>query len=291
MAVAAALNVTEPASTGIGGDLFCLYYSAEAKSVRGINASGRSPARLTLERARKDLGLKGMGEDVDELIQEKLPMSHAHAVTVPGTAAGWVDVVEQFGSGKMDMNQVLGEAIRLAEEGFPVSEVAADAWAGGAEHLIMSSTNWRDMLKDGVRAPREGEIMTMKLLARVFRKLADEGKKGFYEGEIAEAIVEAVKERGGVLALDDLKNHLETGSEVTEPISLEFDGERVWECAPNGQGIVALMALGILEALEKSGKIKPLGGTEKGWGHNEVEYVCPYPVTVARTADLPTHHL
>jgi gamma-glutamyltranspeptidase/glutathione hydrolase len=283
VAVAAALNVTEPTSTGIGGDLFCLFYSAETKTVRGINASGRSPAGLTLERARKDLGLKGTGEDVDELIQEKIPMSHAHGVTVPGTAAGWVDVVEQFGSGKMDMNQVLGEAIRLAEEGFPVSEVSAQAWGDCVGHLVKSSPNWTEMLKNGERAPREGEIMTMKKLAKVFRKLVNEGKKGFYEGEVAEAIVEAVKERGGVLALDDLKYHLEVGSEVTEPISLEFEGQRVWECAPNGQGIVALMALGILESLEKSGKIKSLGGTEKGWGHNEVEYVRPYPVTIART--------
>lgn len=112
----------------------------------------------------------------------------------------------------------------------------------------------------GVRAPRAGEIMKNPNLARTFRTLAEEGKKGFYTGRIAEEIVRLVQDRGGLLDLDDLKHHLETGSEPMEPISLKFRGQgsegvELWEHPPNGQGIIALMALGIMEQLEKQGKI------------------------------------
>jgi gamma-glutamyltranspeptidase/glutathione hydrolase len=114
----------------------------------------------------------------------------------------------------------------------------------------------------GVRAPAAGEILKNPSLARTFRALAENGKEGFYTGRIAEQIVKVIKDRGGFLELDDLKHHLETGSEPVEPISLKFtgqglggDGLELWEHPPNGQGIVALMALGILQELEKQGSI------------------------------------
>ncbi|KAG5933535.1 hypothetical protein E4U53_000952 [Claviceps sorghi] len=122
--------------------------------------------------------------------------------------------------------------------------------------------------EDGVRAPRAGEVMKNPTLARTFRTLAQQGKRGFYTGRIAEELVRAVQARGGLLELQDLEHHLQLGSEPVEPISLAFrgqglghdgdgdgDGLRLWEHPPNGQGLVALMALGIIQQLEKQGRI------------------------------------
>lgn len=118
VAVAAALNMTEPSSTGIGGDMFCLFYNAKTKKVESMNGSGRSAANGSLEQMRKDLGLKTAGAD-------GIPMNSVHSVTTPGAAAGWVDTVERFGSGKLSMEDILKPAIELGEEGFPVSELAS----------------------------------------------------------------------------------------------------------------------------------------------------------------------
>lgn len=121
VAVAAALNMTEPCSTGIGGDMFCLYYDAATKKVRGLNGSGRAALNTSFDGLRKELG----GGDGKEA--EAIPMRSVHAVTTPGAAAGWVDVVERFGSGKVSLEVVLRPAVELGEGGFPVSEIAADA--------------------------------------------------------------------------------------------------------------------------------------------------------------------
>jgi gamma-glutamyltranspeptidase / glutathione hydrolase len=115
---AAGLNITEPSSTGIGGDMFLLYYDAATRKVSAMNGSGRAGSNCTLERIRVDLGFKE-GE------AGKIPMSSVHAVTVPGAAAGWVDAVERFGSGKVGLEEVLRPAIELGEGGFPVSELTA----------------------------------------------------------------------------------------------------------------------------------------------------------------------
>lgn len=138
--------------------------------------------------------------------------------------------------------------------------------------------------KDGVRAPKPGEIMKIPTLARTFRTLAAEGKKGFYEGRIAQALVKVVQDLGGYLTLDDLKYHAEIGSQEVDAISLKFSGQgvgekqgdsesdqgvQVWEHPPNGQGIVALMALGILEELERTGKIPRFTEAQ----HNSAEYL------------------
>lgn len=146
-------------------------------------------------------------------------------------------------------------------------------WAR-SEHLIRkASPNFREMLKkdpqavDGVRAPRAGELMFNPTLAQTFRTVGREGKKGFYEGRIAHEIVNVVQAAGGKLSLDDLKHHSEEGSQEVDPISLVFDlnlfgGKsfpkgplQLWEHPPNGQGIVALIALGVLQELAREGKI------------------------------------
>lgn len=105
-------------STGIGGDMFCLFYNAKTKKVEAMNGSGRAGKKCTLENVRKGLGL-GEGE------VGQIPLKDVHAVTVPGAAAGWVDTVERFGSGKLSLEQILAPAIETAEKGFPVSELCS----------------------------------------------------------------------------------------------------------------------------------------------------------------------
>ncbi|KAI0152861.1 gamma-glutamyltranspeptidase [Xylariaceae sp. FL1272] len=279
VAVAAGLNMTEPCSTGIGGDMFCLFYDAKTKKISALNGSGRSGAKYTLERIRESLKIPD-GET------GKIPMDSVHAVSVPGAPAGWCDSVSRFGSGKVNMEQILAPAVELGEKGFPVSEGVAFFWDRSEPLIRRASPNGGEMLKvdpsaqDGVRAPRAGEIMKNPNLARTFRTLATEGKAGFYKGRIAEELVKVVQDLGGHLELDDLAHHLEVGSEPVDAISVKFRGQNVgqklkeyatgesedkdhglevWEHPPNGQGIVALMALGILEALEKEGKIPTWG--------------------------------
>ncbi|RDW60961.1 putative gamma-glutamyltransferase ywrD [Coleophoma cylindrospora] len=293
VAVAAGLNMTEPMSTGIGGDMFCLFYDAEKKNVSAMNGSGRAGSKCTLENIRKDLGFAG--EERGEI-----PLKSAHSVTVPGAAAGWVDTVKRFGSGKLTMEQILAPAIELGERGFPVSELSSTMWRRGEQGLKDASPNFAEMLKkdpkapNGCRGPKPGEIMKNPDLANTFRTLAKEGVEGFYKGRIADAIVDVVKSRGGFLEKEDLMHHMETGSEPVDPISYVFKGQgydktkglyvdgssgqgdnednhgvEVWEHPPNGQGIVALMALGIIEALEETGKIPQFKKSE----HNSAPYL------------------
>lgn len=127
----------------------------------------------------------------------------------------------------------------------------------------------------GYRSPEAGELMKNPTLANTFRVLAEEGKEGFYKGRIAEAVIKATSSLGGALTLDDLKHHLDVGTEETIPISLKFaamganaerGGLEIWEHSPNGQGIIALIALGILQELEKTGKIQKWSSEE----HNTV---------------------
>ncbi|KAG9287695.1 hypothetical protein G9A89_004098 [Geosiphon pyriformis] len=255
IATAAALNVTEPSSTGIGGDCFCLFYDAKKKRVRGLNGSGRSPAALTLSHVR----------DVLKIKERQIPFLNINAATVPGAAAGWVDTIKIFGSGKLSLLEILQPAIDLAEEGYPVSEISSWQWKLGQEALKAASSNGTDMLIDG-RAPKTGELMFMPNLARTFRELAQHGKDGFYKGRIAKAIVDLIQSKGGVLTLEDLALHSST---LVEPISINYNGVTVYECPPNGQGITALLALGILESLQEQGKIPHLNTLE----HNSTTYL------------------
>ncbi|KAJ9499405.1 hypothetical protein H2202_004988 [Exophiala xenobiotica] len=284
---AAALNMTEPSSTGIGGDMFCLYFDSKTKKVHALNGSGRSPQNATIEQVRKELGQ----------ISGNIPTHSALAVTVPGAAAGWVDTIEKFGSGKVTMEQILTPAIELGEEGFPVSELSAKFWQSGEADLKRASPNFREMLKRDkkadqfVRAPRAGEVLQNPCLAKTFRTLAAEGKKGFYTGRIAQAIVDVLNLTDGHMELSDLEDHMNRGPDEPEPISLKFRGQNVknkgsqrltggggagqdyfvelWEHPPNGQGIVALMALGILEELERTGKIQTFALED----HNSASYL------------------
>src|ERR1041385_637548 len=232
VAAGAALNVTEPTSTGIGGDMFALFYSADTKQVTALNGSGRAPAALTLDRLKK------------EGLDSELPPFHAHTVTVPGACAGWFDLIEMHGS--LPMSEILGPAIRLARDGFPVAPVTSYYWQRGVERQLKSSLNGRELTIDG-RGPKAGEIFRNLNLARTFEIVASGGKEAFYQGEIAEAIVRVIQEAGGCMTVEDLASHTSTWE---EPISVTYRGLRVYECPPNGQGIAALIALNILEGFD-----------------------------------------
>ncbi|KAG7562027.1 hypothetical protein FFLO_02499 [Filobasidium floriforme] len=261
VATAAALNVTEPSCTGIGGDLFCLFWDAKAKKVRAINASGRAPAALSLEHLRSQ-GING----------RTIPLTNLNSVTVPGAASGWVKTVEEFGSGKLSLSEILAPAIRLAEEGVPTAELHANAWQGSENLIKRASPHAHDMLLDG-KAPLASHIVKFPHLANTFKAVAEYGTKGFYTGRIAEAIVELVQSGGGVMTMEDLASHT---ANVVEPIKYEFKqgeageaGVTLYECPPNGQGLTALVALGIIEGLEASGKLDDILKLE----HNSVDYL------------------
>ena len=229
VATAAALNVTEPTSTGIGGDCFALFY--DGKEVKGLNGSGRSPKGLSLDY-------------LDEKGISSLEPFSVHTVTVPGAAAGWVDTVEKFGT--MEIKDVLAPAIRLAEEGFPVAPLTSRAWRRGAERQLKRWPHADEMLIDG-RGPNAGEIMRNPTLAKTFREVAENGKDGFYKGRIAEKIVAILGKYGGTMTLEDLAAHRST---FEAPISTNYRGIEVFEIAPNGQGITALIGLNILEGFD-----------------------------------------
>jgi gamma-glutamyltranspeptidase/glutathione hydrolase len=232
VATAAALNVTEPTSTGIGGDCFALYYDASTRQVSAMNGSGRAPDDLTLER------LQGDGF-VDEL-----PPFHPYTITVPGACAGWCDLIGQHG--RLEMRAVLAPAIRLAEEGIPVAPITAYYWGRGAERQLRDSPGGEELTIGG-RAPKPGEIFRNPGLARTFRKVAEGGKEAYYQGEIAEAIAGIIQEAGGCMKVEDLAAHHSTWEEA---ISTTYRSVRVWECPPNGQGLAALIGLNILEGFD-----------------------------------------
>ena len=254
IAVAAVLAVTEPCSTGLGGDCFALHFSAASGRVEAMNGSGRAPSALTIDEARS----------VAPAMARSLPNLHAHAVTVPGAAAGWCETLERWGSGRVTLADVLRPAVELAEEGFPVSPLAAMQWAEG-EAQLRSGPHFREMmLADGegpYRAPRAGEIFRNLPLASVLKHLGAEGRAGFYEGWPAERIVELLNSKGSRMAASDMARHR---TEFPDPISVCYHGIDVYEAPPNGLGITALVALNILEQLEP-----PLGSAARPWGSAE----------------------
>jgi len=233
VAAAAALNVTEPTSTGIGGDMFALYFDAQTKQVTALNGSGRASSALTLDRLKRE-----------GLLADSLPPFHPYTVTVPGACAGWCDLIQKHGS--LSLTEILAPAIQLADEGFPVAPITAHFWARGADRQLKSALNGHEMTIDG-RAPKAGEIFRNKGLARTFKLVAEQGAQGFYQGLVAESIVAVIKEAGGCMSAEDLASHVSTWE---SPISVDYRGLRVYECPPNGQGITALIALNILEGFD-----------------------------------------
>ncbi len=231
IAAAATLAVVEPMSTGLGGDAFALVYWAADHRVYGLNASGRAPRAATVE------ALRSLGHT-------RMPRQGILAVTVPGSAAGWADLLARFG--RLGLDRALQPAIRYATEGYPVSPIIARQWQE-AMPLLEADDEALRVFMPGGRAPRAGERFLCPELAASLRRVAEDGPAAVYGGELARAIAATSQELGGLLNEEDLAAHTSTW---VEPIHITYRGRRVYECPPNGQGITALMALNILSGYE-----------------------------------------
>jgi gamma-glutamyltranspeptidase/glutathione hydrolase len=250
IAVAATLCVTEPCSTGLGGDMFCLYYDASTRKVSCINGSGVSPEGLSLQVLQQDCsdGKGGGGVDPNRF------MFSPHAVTVPGAAQGYEDLLQQHGSGRFSLAELLEPAAQLAEEGFPVAPVTSFYWRNGMKQIAkwIPEGQLLPLSVDGKEGPRPGDIMQNPELARVLRELGEKGAtEGFYQGAAGKAIVEAIRTHGGVMTEQDLAAHTST---FPKPISATYRDVKLWQVPPNGQGISGLIALSGLQHLEETGK-------------------------------------
>jgi gamma-glutamyltranspeptidase/glutathione hydrolase len=235
VATAAALNVVEPTSTGIGGDVFGLYRTADG-DLGGLRSCGGAPAEATIETVRDAVAEE---EDIDPADAE-MPDTGPHTVTVPGTARGWETTIEELG--RLTLAEVLEPAIRYATEGYPVTEVIASHWTS-AEELFTDDHAREAYLLDG-RAPRVGETMRLPALGETMRAIGEEGADVVYEGYVAEAIAEEVQSKGGFLTVDDLASF---EPEFLDPISTRYNGVDVFELPPNNQGLIALEALNIAQ--------------------------------------------
>jgi gamma-glutamyltranspeptidase / glutathione hydrolase len=233
IAAAAVLCLAEPHMTGIGGDCFVLY-SPKGEVPVALNGSGRAPAAATpdwyLEHGFRDI-----------------PERSAHAVTVPGAVDAWCRLVADFGT--REMEELLQPAIRLAEEGCAVApRVAFDlarACAQIADDLVAAPLFLR-----GGKPVAHGETVRQPLLAATLRRIAARGRSGFYEGPVADDMVGRLRARGGLHTLEDFASQQ---SVYETPISASYAGHEVYECPPNGQGLVALMMLRTLDGFDLFG--------------------------------------
>jgi gamma-glutamyltranspeptidase/glutathione hydrolase len=243
LAAAITLAVVEPTMNGIGGDAFALVWDGEA--LQGLNASGRAPAAWNPKRFA---GLAHM------------PALGIESVTVPGAVSAWAALSERYGA--LPFEDLFVDAIRQARDGFPVSPVIARQWFEQSK-VLHAQPGFAAFMPNG-RTPRAGELWQFSDQARTLEEIARSHGRSFYEGPLGEAIVAFSNAHGGAMTMGDLREHRCTW---VEPIEVGFHGRAVHELPPNGQGIAALMALGLLEAL-------PYGETEPGSAarmHLEIE--------------------
>ncbi|PSP89757.1 gamma-glutamyltransferase [Halobacteriales archaeon QS_4_66_20] len=244
VATAATLNVVEPTSTGLGGDVFACYRTADGDA-GAMRACGHAPERATRERVRETVA-----DDSDESGTDPegvaMPDTGPHTITVPGTARGWEATVERLG--RLTLADVLDPAIGYATEGYPVTEVVSAQWQH-AEQLFQDDHAREAFLFDG-EAPDVGQPVALPKLGESMRRIAEEGADVVYEGAIGEAIAEEVQSHGGFLTVDDLA---EFEVEWLDPISTTYGGCEVFELGPNNQGQIALEALNIAEEIGAGG--------------------------------------
>jgi gamma-glutamyltranspeptidase/glutathione hydrolase len=228
IAANAVLSVVEPMMCGIGGDLFAIHYEARTGSLTGLNASGWAGKGQTLE-AYKAKGLYG------------IPSTGIHTVTVPGAVDGWWQMHRKFG--KLPWAELFQPAIYYARNGFPVTEIIQEDWAGTVGKLRGDENARKHWLVDG-RAPRVGELFRVPALGDALELIAKGGRDAFYKGPVAASILKTSKRLGGTLAAADFT---EFSSEWIAPISVDYRGWKVYEMPPSGQGIAALMMLNLME--------------------------------------------
>ena len=224
LATAISLTVLEPTSNGIGSDAFCILW--DGKKLHGLNASGRSPSDWSLERFKD---------------HPAMPTRGWESVTVPGAVSSWVMLSEKFG--KLPFADLFEPAIKYAAEGYMVSPTIARLWANQV-HELKDQPGFADAFMPRGRAPEPGEKFSFPAQAKTLQRIAETKGEAFYRGELAEKIAAFAKQHGAALTAEDLAAHK---SDWVEPIGMDYRGYTLHEIPPNGQGIAALIALGILE--------------------------------------------
>ena len=249
IAASSVLSLVEPHMTGLGGDLFALFWSAEEGRLVGLDATGRAGTHMTPERIRAD------GYD-------RVPGSGPGAVTVPGAIAGWGALNEKYGS--RPLAEIVAPAIALAEEGFPVTPIIAGQWQGQLQKLKADPGAAATYLIDGERAPEAGEWFRNPDFARSLRTIGAEGPAAMYGGELGTRVAEGLAELGGYLTPEDM-----AAMEVrwVEPLSMDYKGWTVWELPPAGQGVAALQMLGMLEPFD----LASMGHNSPAYLHHLIE--------------------
>jgi gamma-glutamyltranspeptidase/glutathione hydrolase len=227
VATAIALTVVEPTMNGIGSDAFSLLW--DGSTLHGLNASGHSPAAWTPERFAGRMQMPTEGWDT---------------VTVPGVVSAWVAISRRFG--RLPFATLFTPAIDYAERGFLVSPTVARQWANQIERFC-DQPGFADAFMPGGRAPHSGELFRLPAQARTLREIAETEGESYYRGRLAQRIADAARSQGGAMTVDDLAAHQ---PDWVEPIDQAYRGYRLHEIPPNGQGIAALMALGILQHFE-----------------------------------------
>jgi gamma-glutamyltranspeptidase/glutathione hydrolase len=227
LATAIALTVLEPTSNGIGSDAFCILW--DGAKLHGLNASGRSPAAWTPERFKH---------------LKEMPQRGWDSVTVPGCVSAWVELSAKFG--RLPFGDLFEPAIQYAQDGYLVSPTIARLWANQASEL-KSQPGFAEAFLPRGRAPEAGEKFSFPAQARTLARIAETRGEAFYKGDLAEKIAAYARQCGGAMTLDDLASHT---LDWVEPIGIDYRGWTLHEIPPNGQGIAALIALGILENFE-----------------------------------------
>lgn len=242
VAAAAAMTICEPVSNGLGSDAFCMVW--DGQGLHGLNASGRAPAAWTPDYFRRKHG-DGAGAP---------PKRGLDSVTVPGAVGSWVALSDRFG--KLPFADLLAPAIELAERGYLVPPVVQQKWAAATPELG-GQPGFADAFLPWGRAPEVGELFRFPAAARGLRAIANTGGQAFYGGEIAEAVARFAAEHGASLSVKDFASYR---PEWVTPIAQRYRGHTVHEIPPNGQGIAALIALGILDQFDVAGW--PLDGVD-----------------------------
>ena len=238
IAAAAMLTIVEPVSNGLGSDAFAIV--SNGGELAGLNSSGTAPAVWSPDYFRRKYG-----EDANGWATQ--PLRGWDTVTVPGAVAAWGVLHERFG--RLPFADLLEPAIAIAERGHAVAPIVAHKWAANVSD-IAEQPGFAEAFLPGGRAPRAGEKFVFPTAGATLRTIAAQGARGFYEGEIAEKIAAFSKACGGVMTRDDLAA---CRPDWVSPISKRYRGYDVHEIPPNGQGIAALIALGILDRFDLGG--------------------------------------
>jgi gamma-glutamyltranspeptidase/glutathione hydrolase len=245
---AAVLAVVEPSMTGIGGDLFAIVYDAKTKTLRALNASGRSAYAATPEVYAK----RG---------QTRMPGTGVLSVTVPGVVEGWSELLGQYGT--IPMAKAVAPAIAYAKNGYPVAEIVHNQWKASERKLAADPVTAATFLPNG-KVPQPGDIFANPKLAATLEAIGKGGRDAFYKGPIARAIVADMRARDGLLEERDFTEHK---ADWIEPISTTYRGHQVYELPPNTQGFLVLEMLNILEGFD----LKAMGHNSAAALHAIVE--------------------